>query len=61
MTKYNSDKGGKRLGVLDVILIVQVILKLFGLINWSWWAVLWPLWFFLVVVLFIFIGVLLCD
>lgn len=31
------------LGLLDVILIVNIILKLIGVINWSWWVVLWPL------------------
>jgi len=32
------------MGVLDIILTVNIILKLIGLINWSWWTVLWPLW-----------------
>jgi uncharacterized protein YqhQ len=31
-------------GFLDVILIVNIILKLLGSINWSWGVVLWPLW-----------------
>lgn len=29
---------------LDVVLIVFIILKLAGLITWSWWWVLCPLW-----------------
>ena len=32
------------IGLLDVILIVNIILKLIDVINWSWWVVLWPLW-----------------
>lgn len=35
---------GSGMGLLDVILIVNIILKLIGAINWSWWVVLWPLW-----------------
>jgi len=30
--------------MLAVLLIVLVVLKMFGLIAWSWWAVLFPLW-----------------
>lgn len=32
------------LGLLDVIQIVLIILKLVGVIDWSWWVVLIPLW-----------------
>lgn len=32
------------MGILDIILIVNVILKLLNLITWSWGIVLWPLW-----------------
>ena len=28
----------------DVLLIVFVVLKLVGVINWSWWWVLAPFW-----------------
>lgn len=38
----NTRSGG--IGLLDVILVVNIILKLIGVINWSWWVVLWPLW-----------------
>jgi len=48
MNKNNSRSG---LGILDVILIVQIILKLFGLINWSWGLVLWPLWVSIVIII----------
>ena len=37
----NNNKG---MNVLDVILIVNFILKIVGVIDWSWWVVLWPLW-----------------
>lgn len=32
------------MGLLDVVLIVNIILKIIGIISWSWWVVLWPLW-----------------
>ena len=35
---------GSSIGLLDVILVVNIVLKLIGVINWSWWIVLWPLW-----------------
>ena len=38
----NSTSGG--IGTLGVLLIVFVVLKLCGLINWSWPVVLIPLW-----------------
>lgn len=41
-TNKNSTSGG--IGVLGVLLIVFVVLKLCGLINWSWPIVLIPLW-----------------
>ena len=32
------------LTVADLFLVVFVVLKLCGLINWSWWWVLSPIW-----------------
>ena len=29
---------------LNIILLVNIILKLVKIINWSWTIVLWPLW-----------------
>ena len=31
-------------GFMDLLLLVNIILKLCGVITWSWWVVLWPLW-----------------
>ena len=39
-----NNNTGNSIGLLDVILVVNIILKLIGVINWSWWIVLWPLW-----------------
>ena len=32
------------LGVLDVLGVAFVVLKLCGVISWSWWAVVAPFW-----------------
>jgi len=37
------------MGILDVILVINIVLKLLDLITWSWWAVLWPLWVVLII------------
>jgi hypothetical protein len=39
----NSPRSGG-VGIITVLLIVFVTLKLTGLIDWSWWWVLSPLW-----------------
>ena len=31
-------------GFMDLLLLANIILKLCGVITWSWWVVLWPLW-----------------
>ncbi len=42
------------LGIDGVLAIVFVVLKLCGLIDWSWWWVLAPLWISLAVFLVLF-------
>ena len=47
MSNSNNNRGtaaGGGLGILGVVEIVFIILKLLGIINWSWWIVLIPLW-----------------
>ena len=36
--------------MLEMILIVNIILKFFNLINWSWSSTLWPLWAELIII-----------
>jgi hypothetical protein len=38
------------LGVCDVLGIVFIVLKLVGVISWSWWWVLAPFWIPLAIV-----------
>lgn len=40
----NGKNMPKGLGIADVLAVVFVVLKLVGVINWSWWWVLSPLW-----------------
>lgn len=44
MSKYKSEGSSGGIGILDVVQIVLIILKLVGVIKWSWWIVLIPLW-----------------
>ena len=44
MKNNNSSNKSTGLGVDMVLLIVFIVLKLVGVINWSWWWVLSPLW-----------------
>lgn len=41
MSKNESNGGVSLLGVVQIVFI---ILKLVGVITWSWWLVLIPLW-----------------
>ena len=40
----NGNDGKTGLGVADILLIIFIVLKLCGLISWSWVWVLSPLW-----------------
>ena len=43
---------------MDLLLLVNIILKLCGVITWSWWIVLWPLWAgngFILIIVILFI------
>ena len=39
-----KEKGSGGIGFLGVLVIVFIVLKLVGVIAWSWWWVLAPLW-----------------
>ena len=39
------------LTLADLFLVAFVVLKLCGLINWSWWWVLSPIWINLIIVI----------
>lgn len=51
----NSGSGRTGLGLADVLLIVFIVLKLCGLISWSWLWVLSPLWISVILVIIVLI------
>ena len=53
MAKSNS--GG--IGVGDLLLVAFVVLKLTGVIAWSWWWVMSPIWMSIAIVLAILLAV----
>ncbi len=44
-----SDNTKTSMGLLDVLLVANIILKLTNNINWAWPVVLWPLWVELII------------
>ena len=55
MSSNSSSSGG--LGLGSVLTIVFVVLKLVGVIDWSWWWVLSPLWISALLTLLVIVGV----
>ena len=54
----NSDYGTGGVGFCGLLAIVFIVLKLCGVISWSWWWVLSPIWIpIAIAVLIIIIGV----
>jgi hypothetical protein len=53
-TKSNS------IGFFGVLFLIFLVLKLIGIINWSWWLVSAPLWapFVLVFVILLIVGII---
>lgn len=49
-SKSNISSG---LGVPSVLTIIFIVLKCLGIINWSWWWVLSPVWISWAIVLFV--------
>lgn len=54
----NTSSGG--IGVLGLLGVAFVVLKLLGVINWSWWWVTAPFWGGIVIALLIFAIVFVC-
>ena len=53
--KSSSTSGG--IGFFGVLIIVFVVLKLIGVINWSWLWVLSPFWIPMAIVLLVFVSI----
>ena len=55
--KGSSSKG---LGLCDVLAVVFIVLKLIGVIDWSWW-VLAPVWIPVIIVVIAYIVISIVD
>lgn len=44
MKNKSSSASGGGMGLLGVLQVIFIVLKCIGVIAWSWWAVLIPLW-----------------
>lgn len=49
-----SNKKSASLGVCDVLAIIFIVLKLLGIITWSWLWVLSPIWISIIIVLVLY-------
>ena len=56
-----KDSNRSSIGVLDVLLILFIVPKLIGVINWSWVWVLSPLWDSVLFVLIVMFGCWISD
>lgn len=57
----NNKSSGGGMGLLGVLQVIFIVLKCLGLIAWSWWAVLIPLWIAIGLILFLVGVALLLD
>ena len=57
-----KDSSSKGLGLCDVLAVVFVVLKLIGVIDWSWWWwVLAPIWIPVIIVVIAYIVISIID
>ena len=52
---YDNSSGG--IGFVGLLTVAFVVPKLCGVISWSWWWVLSPIWISAIIVVLILIGV----
>lgn len=57
----NHTESSVGIGVLDALLIAFIILKITGVIKWSWWLVLLPLWIEIVLIIIVVICILIAS
>lgn len=54
----NTNASTGRIGFCGILTLIFITLKLIGIINWSWWWVLSPLWIPVAIALFIILIIL---
>lgn len=61
MSRNNSSSSSSGVGFVGLLTVAFVVLKLVGVIDWSWLWVLSPIWITAaIVVVVLIIGILLC-
>ena len=59
MSKNKKSKGGRSMSIGTIIGIIFIVLKLVGLIEWSWVCVLSPFWIgAIITILALIVGVI---
>jgi hypothetical protein len=56
-----KDSSSKGLGLCDALAVVFIVLKLIGVIDWSWWWVLAPVWIPVIIVVIAYIVISIVD
>lgn len=59
--KENKENRKVGLGFVDTLTLIFITLKLIGIIDWSWWWVLSPIWITLLVAIIIVIIVVIVS
>lgn len=58
--RVSSSSSSKGIGFVGLLTIAFIVLKLLGVINWSWWWVVSPVWIsiglVILILLFAFVG-----
>ena len=54
----NSSNSSGGIGVTGLLGVAFIVLKLCGVIDWSWWWVLSPFWIVLAIIIVVLIGML---
>ena len=57
----SDNKKSYSIGFFDALAIVFIVLKLLGVIKWSWWWVLSPIWIPIIIVLVLYGIISICD
>ncbi len=57
----SDNKKSYSIGFFDALAIVFIVLKLLGVIKWSWWWVLSPIWIPIIIVLVLYGIIAICD
>ena len=52
----DSSSSSSGIGVVGLLGVVFIVLKLCGVITWSWWCVLFPFWVGIAIVALILLG-----